>query len=39
MKNKKEAIGLACQLAYEYSNADWEHIDDMLATYKPKTTI
>ena len=34
MKNKKNAIGLALQIAYEYDNPDWEHVSDMLATYE-----
>ena len=34
MANNKQAVGLACQLAYEYENVGWEHIDDMMATYE-----
>ena len=34
MVNKEDAIGLACQLAYEYENPGWEHISDMMATYE-----
>ena len=30
----KNAVGLACQLAFEYENPDWEHVSDMLATYE-----
>ena len=30
----KEAVGLACQLAFEYENPGWEHISDMMATYE-----
>jgi len=31
---KNEAVGLACQIVYEYNNWGWEHISDMLATYE-----
>ena len=31
---KKDAVRLALQLAYEYENPDWEHVDDMIATYE-----
>ena len=30
----EDAISLALQLAYEYENPGWEHIEDMLACYE-----
>jgi hypothetical protein len=33
MINAREAIGIACQLAFEYGEPTWELIDDMLMTY------
>jgi hypothetical protein len=35
MKQKKNAILLACQIVYEYENWTVEHISDMLNTYEP----
>lgn len=34
MRNKEDAVKLACQIAYEYKDWGWEHISDMLATYE-----
>ena len=34
MRNKKDAIGLALQIVYEYDNWGSEHISDMMATYE-----
>ena len=34
MRNKADAIRLACQIVYEYKDWGWEHISDMLATYE-----
>lgn len=32
--NRKDAVLLSLQIAYEYPDWGWEHISDMFATYK-----
>lgn len=34
MKNKKNAVGLATQIVFEYSDWGDEHISDMMATFE-----
>ncbi len=38
MKNKKYAVGLACQIVFEYEGWGDEHIMDMLATFEPASS-
>lgn len=34
MRNVEDAVGAACQLAYEYDNVGIEHVSDMYRTYR-----
>lgn len=34
LRNPEKAVGVACQIAFEYDNVGWEHVSDMYATYR-----